>query len=258
MADSSLLNHETLGTDNHPAIIIIHGLFGDKDNLKSIARELSDDYFCILPDTRNHGDSFHSDTMTYSAMAEDIIKLADALEVDQFSVLGHSMGGKIAMEICMKAPDRVNAAIFADISPAAYDGTHDSIMDALSELDLSKVKSRGDADKQLADKISEKGVRQFLLKNLKKTDSGYQWRLNLDALKDNYEHISAAVSTGQYEGPVLFIKGGNSNYLTEKHQPDVSSRFGNASVKIIEDAGHWLHAEKARIFNRLVLEFLAQ
>ncbi|RUO73157.1 alpha/beta fold hydrolase [Idiomarina ramblicola] len=258
MADSSLLNHETLGTENNPAIIIIHGLFGDKDNLKSVARELSEDYYCILPDTRNHGDSFHSDTMTYPAMAEDIINLADTLNIKQFAVLGHSMGGKIAMEICIKAPERVTSAIFADISPAAYDGTHDSIMDALSGLNLNQIKSRGDADKQLADKISEKGVRQFLLKNLKKTDNGYQWRLNLEGLKQNYEQISAAVSKGQYEGPVLFIKGGNSNYLTEKHQQEVSSRFNTAAVKIIEDAGHWLHAEKPRIFNRLVHEFLAQ
>lgn len=258
MADSSLLNHETIGTDTNPAIIIIHGLFGDKDNLKSLARELSDDYFCILPDARNHGESFHSDTMTYPAMADDIIKLADALDIDEFYLLGHSMGGKIAMETCMKAPNRVKAAIFADISPAAYEGTHDSIMDALSSLNINQVKSRSEADKQLSEKISEKGVRQFLLKNLKKTDDGYQWRLNLEGLKQNYQQISAAVSKKQYDGPVLFIKGGNSNYLTEKHQQEVRSRFNNASVKVIEGAGHWLHAEKTRIFNRLVIEFLAQ
>ncbi|MDV6314937.1 alpha/beta fold hydrolase [Idiomarina sp. HP20-50] len=258
MADSSLLNHETLGTDTNPAIIIIHGLFGDKDNLKSVARELSENYFCILPDARNHGDSFHSDTMTYAAMAEDILNLANALEIEQFYLLGHSMGGKIAMETCMKAPDRIKAAIFADISPTAYEGTHDSIMEALSSLNISQVKSRGDADKQLAEKISEKGIRQFLLKNLQKTDNGYQWRLNLDALKHNYQLISAAVSKGQYSGPVLFIKGGNSNYLTEKHQQEVRSRFSNASVKVIEGTGHWLHAEKPRLFNRLVTEFLTE
>lgn len=103
MADSSLLNHETLGTDSNPAIIIIHGLFGDKDNLKSLARELSEDYYCILPDARNHGESFHSDSMTYPDMAEDIIKLADSLNLKQFYLVGHSMGGKIAMETCIKA-----------------------------------------------------------------------------------------------------------------------------------------------------------
>ncbi|WP_286824629.1 alpha/beta fold hydrolase, partial [Idiomarina sp. UBA1919] len=131
-------------------------------------------------------------------------------------------------------------------------------LDALSNLDIDQVKSRGDADKQLAETISEKGVRQFLLKNLKKTDDGYQWRLNLKALRENYQQISAAVSKGQYDGPVLFIKGGSSNYLTEKHQQDVAARFSNASVKVIEGAGHWLHAEKPRIFNRLVIEFIAQ
>jgi len=258
MADSSLLNHETLGTDSNPAIIIIHGLFGDKDNLKSLARELSENYYCILPDARNHGESFHSDTMTYAAMADDIINLADSLKLEQFYLVGHSMGGKLAMETCVKAPKRVEAAVFADISPAAYEGSHDSILDALSALDLSQVKSRSEADKQLAQSISEKGVRQFLLKNLKKTDEGYEWRLNLEGLKQNYPNISAAVSKGQYQGPVLFIKGGNSNYLAEKHQQEVASRFSDASVKVIEGAGHWLHAEKPRIFNRLVIEFIAQ
>jgi esterase len=256
MADSKQLNHETLGNSKNPAAIIIHGLFGDKDNLKRLARELESDFFCVLPDVRNHGDSFHSNDMTYPSMAGDIIALADDLNLDSFHLVGHSMGGKIAMEVAMSAPKRVLSAVFADISPAAYEGTHDRIMEALCALDLSQVKSRGDADKQLSDAIAEKGVRQFLLKNLKRTDDGYQWRLNLNALKECYSEISGAVSENTYDGKALFIKGGNSNYLTEKHEDAVKKRFSNASVKVIDDTGHWLHAEKPRIFNRLVRDFL--
>lgn len=256
MADSSLLNYETLGSSDNPAIVIIHGLFGDKDNLKSVARVLSSNYYCILPDVRNHGESFHSDTMSYPAMAKDVIKLMQHLQLEQLSLLGHSMGGKLAMELCMQAPDSIRSAIFADIAPSAYQGTHDRIMDALCALDLTHVSNRNDADKQLSDAIAEKGVRQFLLKNLKRTDSGYEWRLNLAALKANYSTISGAVSEGHFDKPVLFIKGGNSNYLTEQHQAAVNQRFSQASVKVIEGAGHWLHAEKPRIFNRLVCQFL--
>lgn len=256
MADSKQLNHETLGNPENPTVIIIHGLFGDKDNLKRLARELESDFYCLLPDVRNHGDSFHSNDMTYPNMAQDIVTLADQLNVESFHLVGHSMGGKIAMEVAMQASDRVLSAVFADISPAAYEGTHDRIMDALCQLNLAEVTSRGDADKQLANAIAEKGVRQFLLKNLKRTDNGYQWRLNLKALTQCYDVISGAVSKKEYHGRTLFLKGGNSQYLTEKHQSDVTQRFSNTSVKVIDDTGHWLHAEKPRIFNRLVRDFL--
>lgn len=117
MADSKQLNHETLGNSKNPAVIIIHGLFGDKDNLKRLARELESDFFCVLPDVRNHGDSFHSNDMTYPSMAKDIIALADDLNLDKFHLVGHSMGGKIAMEVAMSSPERVLSAVFADISP---------------------------------------------------------------------------------------------------------------------------------------------
>ena len=256
MAESVTLEYQTLGDDSNPAVIIIHGLFGDKDNLKSLARDLHDDFFCVMVDARNHGDSPHCQSMTYSEMAADVAATCDQLKLEKFHIVGHSMGGKIAMQLAMDYSERVISAVFADIAPGSYDGTHDDILTALKALDLSKVSSRKEADQQLQASIKTAGVRQFLLKNLQKTDDGYQWRLNLNALIDNYQSLSGAVADGQFSGPVLFIKGGDSNYLREAHRDAITQRFADVEVKVIEGAGHWLHAEKPRSFNRLVREFL--
>ena len=257
MAESELLHYETMGDKQNPAVIIIHGLFGDGDNLKSLARDLTPDYFCVLPDARNHGESPHRESMTYTEMADDIVALADELALEHFSLVGHSMGGKIAMEVAMRYEDRVQAAVFADIAPVAYPAHHNGILDALAGLDLDQIGSRSEADKQLSSAIKEKGVRQFLLKNLRKAGDHFAWRLNLTAITERYQQIADGVSDGHYSGPCLFIKGGNSDYLTEQHRAQVTQRFSNTQVKVVENTGHWLHAEKPRIFNRLVKDFLA-
>lgn len=256
MADSVVLQYETLGNSNQPAVIIIHGLFGDKDNLKSLAKELKDDYYCVLVDARNHGESPHCDSMSYPQMAADIVTTANQLKLPQFALVGHSMGGKIAMQVCLDTPQKVTKAVFADIAPVAYEGAHNDILAALQQLDLTQVSSRGDADRQLKDSIPVPGVRQFLLKNLRKTEQGFSWRLNLQAINQQYQQVAGAVGGGQYDGPVLFIKGGESNYLQEQHRAAISERFSNTNVKVIQGTGHWLHAEKPRLFNRTVLQFL--
>ncbi|AVJ57330.1 alpha/beta hydrolase [Idiomarina sp. OT37-5b] len=256
MAESVTLEYQTLGQQQHPTVVLIHGLFGDKDNLKSLARALEDAYYCVMIDARNHGDSPHCEHMSYGEMAADVIATCDSLGIDDFAVVGHSMGGKIAMQLAMDYPQRVTRAVFADIAPAQYDGTHDDILTALKNLDLSQINSRSDADSELANTVKNKGVRQFLLKNLRKSDDGYSWRLNIDALIANYTTLAGNVSEGHYAGPVLFIKGGDSNYLTEAHRDQINQRFDDVEVKVIEGTGHWLHAEKPRIFNRLVREFL--
>lgn len=256
MADSVTLEYQTLGDKDAAAVVLIHGLFGDKDNLKALARDLQKDYFCVMVDARNHGESPHCDSMSYSEMAADVLATCDQLSLQQFALVGHSMGGKIAMQLAMDQPERVRCAVFADIAPADYAGTHDDILSALQAIDLSTVNSRSDADKALSETVKTQGVRQFLLKNLRKTDDGYAWRLNLDGLISNYDNLAGNVSQGQYDGPVLFIKGGESDYLSEQHRDAINQRFSHVDVKIIEGCGHWLHAEKPRIFNRLVSDFL--
>lgn len=251
------LNYERQGEGD--PIILIHGLFGDLDNLKSISRTLTDSYTVVNLDVRNHGLSPHCDEMNYADMATDVVAIADAEGFDSFHLLGHSMGGKIAMEIALRHPSRVRSLIVADIAPVAYDARHSSIIDALSSIDVERLESRAQADAQLAESIETKGVRQFLLKNLRKDGDNWFWRFNLAALRDNYETlIGAPTSDGQYTGPVIFIRGENSDYVTEAHTDAIAARFPRAKPKTIMDTGHWLHAEKPTEFNQLVSDFLEQ
>ena len=251
------LNFERQGEGD--PIILIHGLFGDLDNLKSISRALTDSYTVINLDVRNHGQSPHCDAMNYTDMADDVVAIADAEGFASFHLLGHSMGGKIAMEIALRYPRRVRSLIVADIAPVAYDARHSSILDALSSISIERLASRAQADAQLAETIETKGVRQFLLKNLRKDGDNWFWRFNLAALRDNYQTlIGAPTSEGQYSGPVMFIRGENSDYVTEAHTHAIVSRFPRATPQTIKDTGHWLHAEKPTEFNQLVSDFLEQ
>lgn len=254
MSTAQILNYDVIGQGQ--PVVLLHGLFGDLDNLKGLGRDLSEDFQVILVDARNHGDSFHSDHMNYADMASDLAATLDALDIDKAHIIGHSMGGKIAMEFALAYPQRALSVIAADIAPVAYDPKHRHILDALQQLELSTVTNRSEADQQLAKFIESKGVRQFLLKNLRRDDDGYQWRINLDTLSQCYEEISGAVREGHYDGPVLFIKGGDSNYLLSEHEAAIRQRFSQVDVKIIDGTGHWLHAEKPRIFNRLARAFV--
>ncbi|MDN7135427.1 alpha/beta fold hydrolase [Pseudidiomarina terrestris] len=256
-AQQNLVNYEIMGSKG-PTVLLIHGLFGDLDNLKRLGRELESDYRVVAMDCRNHGDSFHSETMTYAAMADDVKRLVDELGLQKISLVGHSMGGKLAMEFALTYPDLVQSLIVADVAPVAYDARHRHILDVLEAIELEQVSNRKEADAQLAEHIDDRGVRQFLLKNLQRENEQYQWRLNLPVIDRCYSEISAGVRDGEFAGPVLFIKGGDSNYLTEAHRDAVTARFSDVDIKIIEGTGHWLHAEKPRIFNRLVRAFLEQ
>lgn len=251
------LNYEQQG--NGDPVILIHGLFGDLDNLKSISRSLSENYTVVNLDVRNHGQSPHCDDMSYEAMANDVIAIADKEGFDTFHLLGHSMGGKIAMEIALRHPRRVRSLIVADIAPVAYDARHSDIIDALSKIDVDSLEGRQQADDALAETIDTKGVRQFLLKNLRKDNDKWFWRFNLKGLQDNYASlIGAPTSAGQYTGPVLFIRGENSDYVTEAHRDEIAQRFPRARPHTIEGTGHWLHAEKPEEFNQQVSDFLAK
>lgn len=254
MSTAQILNYEVIGSGE--PVLLIHGLFGDLDNLKSLGRDLSADHQVILIDVRNHGDSFHSDSMSYADMADDVAATLDALAIPAVHIVGHSMGGKLAMEFALSYPERVLSLIGADIAPVAYDPRHRHILDALTSVPIDRITSRQEADKHLAQYIDEVGVRQFLLKNLRRGDSGFYWRMNLAALNQCYPVITGSISDGHYDGPVLLIKGGNSNYLTAEHTAAVTARFSQVDVKIIEGAGHWLHAEKPHIFNRLARQFI--
>lgn len=238
-------------------VLVMHGLFGMSDNLMALAKHLAATHQVHVLDLRNHGRSPHDPSMDYALMADDVIGYMDAQGLSQVHLFGHSMGGKVAMQIACQVPERVAALVVADIAPVAYEAHHDAVFEGLCALSVEQVTSRREADRALAAHIDAPGVRQFLLKNLDKGDDGFQWRFNLPALRANYAALSDAPHLEQsYEGPVLLIKGGNSDYIQRDHQPIIERFFPHAELKIIQGAGHWLHAEKPASFQRLVAGFL--
>lgn len=248
--------HTDISGQGEP-LVLIHGLFGSYENLGMIARQLADSFKIINVDLRNHGKSAHLPTMNYQEMAEDVLETLDALGIESAFVLGHSMGGKVAMQIALTAQHRVKKLILADISPVETAPRHVIILKALADLPIAALTDRREAEPILAQSVEEPAVRQFLLKNLMKVDGRLQWRFNLSALTANYSQILAAPSaTGQYLGPVLFIKGGDSDYIQPSHQPIILAMFPQAKAKIIQGTGHWLHAEKPAAFAKIVRDFL--
>jgi esterase len=247
----------THSTGSGEPLVLIHGLFGSYENLAGIARALSDQWQIISIDLPNHGQSPHQDQMDYPGMVAALAETLDSLQLTKVAILGHSLGGKLAMAFALTYPQRVTALIVADIAPVSYPRSHQSVFAGLNAVDLANISSRGDADKQLAQYITEAGVRQFLLKSLQKSGDGFSWRFNLTALEQCYDQLlSAPVIDSKYSGPVLFIKGAESDYILPQHRPQILHYFPAAEAKIINGTGHWLHAEKPAAFAKLVRDFL--
>jgi len=254
------LHYQSLG--NGQPLIILHGLFGTLENWGSQIKTLSESFTVIAVDLRNHGRSPHSDDMNYTVMANDVIELMDELNLASADLMGHSMGGKVAMQLALNNPERIKRLIVVDIAPVQYARHHDDVLTGLNELDLTSIKSRSEADTLLANYISDIGVRAFLLKNLYRNDNKqFTWRMNLPVLTRLYDHISQAPSAAEgasFTHDTLFIKGADSNYLIADYQAEIMSYFPAASFKIIQGAGHWPHAEKPVAFSRMVIRFLEE
>lgn len=239
------------------AIILIHGLFGSLENLGMIAKALKEHYRVISVDVRNHGQSFHKNNMTYSELSQDIINVMDELNISSAYILGHSMGGKIAMQLAINYPDRVKKLIVADIAPIAYPPHHERIINGLKSLNLKSISTRKEADKQLEAYVETPSVRQFLLRNLSSNNGVFHFKCNLNNIADCYPQImSGSLLDKQYTGQVLFIKGGDSDYIQTKHRDTIKMLFPKSTAKIIQGTGHWLHAEKPAVFNKIVHDFL--
>lgn len=250
-----LLNYQQLG--NGKDIILIHGLFGRLENLNMVAKALSENYRVTSVDVRNHGDSFHDSMMDYPTMAQDIVELMKHLTIDSAIILGHSMGGKIAMELALTSPERVEKLIIADIAPVEYPPHHNQIIAGLKSIDLATINQRKDADKQLAQYVDNIGVRQFLLRNLVSENEQFSFKCNIENIDNNYSQIMKTYhGTSTYNGPTLFIKGANSDYILPEHRAEIVRLFPQSRARIIQGAGHWLHAEKTIAFNRSVESFL--
>lgn len=240
-----------------PPLVILHGLFGSLDNWFSIAKELVEHYTLYLVDLRNHGDSPHADEWNYDAMVEDLLTLLDSEGLEKVFLMGHSMGGKMAMNFALKYPERVEKLIVADIAPRFYPVHHETILEGLNSLKLTEIKSRKEADDQLAEYIPELGVRQFLLKSLTRDSTGFAWKVNLKVITQNIENVGEALPEGgKYKGPTLFLAGANSKYIQQKDIADMEKFFPIYQLEFIADAGHWLHAEQPHAVVEEMRKFL--
>lgn len=250
------LNYKSFGQG--PPLIILHGLFGTLDNWQTLAKRWAEHYTVFIIDQRNHGRSPHLDEHNYQLMAEDLHDFMNANWMYEANILGHSMGGKTAMQFAMLYPDMVDKLVVVDIAPKAYVGGHETILEALETLPLNDLENRKAADAFLAQKIDNFGVRQFLLKNLTREKTGaYRWKMNLAVLIENYQAILSNIATEDtFDGECLFVRGQKSAYIKDEDFDLIHRTFPQAQIATIANAGHWVHAEQPQALFEEVSRFL--
>ena len=237
-------------------MMILHGLFGFSDNWQTHAKKLSDYYQVILVDLRNHGRSEWSDEFSYEIMADDIYKLVQELKLNEFILVGHSMGGKVAMRFAQKHEDMLEKLVVVDIGVKKYPMHHEHILAGIHAVKLDDVGSRREAEEQLSQFIDSYGIKQFLLKNLYWVDKGQlAWRMNVKVLEREMEDILSALPVTEVMTPTLFIRGELSNYILDEDIDEIESLFPDSEVVTINGAGHWVHAEAPDEFIETLLSF---
>jgi pimeloyl-ACP methyl ester carboxylesterase len=237
-------------------IVILHGLFGSSDNWQTLGKKFADNFEVYLVDQRNHGHSPKSNEFNYQLLSDDLYNLITDLELENIILIGHSMGGKTVMTFTQQHPEFIEKLIVVDIGPKAYPMHHNIILEGLNSLDLSIIKSRGQADKQLSKYIEDLGVKQFLLKNLYWVETGQLgWRINIPVLEEKMPDIIAAIPDEIVGTPTLFIRGEKSNYIVEDDFQNIYDQFTNSEIETIYNAGHWVHAENPFSFYNIVMDF---
>jgi len=251
-----MLNYNSLGDANGVPLLIAHGLFGSARNWGAVARRLSSERRVVVVDMRNHGTSPHFSSNTYDDMAGDLADVIAPLGT-KADVLGHSMGGKAAMVLALRQPGLVRNLIVADIAPVAYYHSQMPMINAMQSLDLSAISSRREADAALARQIADPGVRAFLLQSLNLHGERPEWNLNLGQLAFDMDRICGFPDlSGSFGGRTLFLTGSQSDYVLPGYHPRIMSLFPNAEFREIAGAGHWLHADRPREFERELQHFL--
>ncbi len=240
-------------------LLILHGFLGMSDNWKTLGSQYSADGFEVhMIDLRNHGRSFHSEEFTYQAMADDILQYCNHHGLKEIFLMGHSMGGKVAMLFAAQHPEYVSKLIVADIGPQSYRPHHDEILQALASVDFKKVDQRQDVDELLSSGVPDLGTRQFLMKSLYWKEPGkLAYRFNLDAFLKNRDIIGDALpENATFDKPTMFISGENSKYVESEDHPLIKTHFPDVRFEVIKNAGHWLHAENPKDYFASTTAFL--
>lgn len=241
-------------------LLILHGFLGMSDNWKTLGTQFTTEGYQVhLLDLRNHGRSFHSETFNYEVMAQDVYEYCLANQFSNIDIIGHSMGGKVAMCLATTYPNLVRKLIVADIGPKYYAPHHQNILAGLNAVDFSSKPSRNEVDSTLTTYIPDFGTRQFILKSLYWKEPGQlAFRFNLSVFNSKIEEIGKALpAEARTEVPALFIRGGNSNYILDKDLDGIHSHFPNSNCVTIPNADHWLHAENPKLFYQYCIDFLA-
>ena len=239
-------------------MVLLHGLFGSGSNLGALARSLQDRYSVHSVDLPSHGRSEWLQQMDLHNMAQCLEQWMTHHDLADACLVGHSLGGKLAMQLALSAPQRVRALVVADIAPVVYDPQHDSVFAALQAVVAMRCTSRQAATQTMAETIDDPGVVQFLLTSLRRGEDGvYRWRFDVEGIFRDYHRLrDAPAAIGAFAGPVQFIKGGDSAYIQERHRPHILALFPQAQLKVMPACGHWLHAQQPRLFNSLVGRFI--
>jgi esterase len=239
-------------------LVFLHGLFGSSANWGGIVKAFSETHYCIVPDLRNHGRSFHDGTVGYGAQSGDVINLLEELEIEKATLIGHSMGGKVAMMVALHQPEMVDRLVVVDMAPRRYQHSFAGILTALKKIDLEHLENRNEADSFLANYIDESGVRSYLLQNLVRTSNAWQWRINIEALSNGIAQITGfpVNESRRFNGPSLFIYGNNSDYVDAEGRAAISHFFPNAEVRGVDNAGHWVYADQPQVFINYLSRFL--
>ena len=254
------LNYKVFGS-GYP-VIILHGLLGSLDNWQSIAKKLAEIFQVFIVDQRNHGRSPHADDFNYQILSDDLLDFLEQQHISKAHLIGHSMGGKVAMKFALNHTDKVVKLVVVDIGPNDYGDEGSYIFKALVSIDLSKIKSREEVTNMLLKELNNDQVTvQFLMKSLERSDlgqTGFKWKFNLDSLWKNYDKISGpVVSPKPFHGETLFIKGEKSDFINSSNRASIAALFPQFQSVDINGAGHWVQADRPEEFVSRVIEFLS-
>lgn len=254
------LFYRRFGNEGDQPIIILHGLFGISDNWASYARRIAMEGFLVfVVDQRNHGQSPRSDNFNYLALTDDLFDFIDEHAIEDPILIGHSMGGKVAMRFALENPHLVKKLVVVDITLKAYGVRehHKKIINAMRSLDFNHIQTRQQAEDQLSTGITDARIRQFIMKNLHRISSDrFEWRIHLEGLADNIDEMFDAIDTSNtFVKPTLFIKGGASDYILLEDFDQIRYNFPQAEIITIEGASHWVHVEAMERFYQLTSGF---
>jgi esterase len=250
------LHYKKLG-EGKP-LVVLHGVFGSSDNLYTVCKQISEQGFEVfILDARNHGQSPRSEEFNYKVLAEDLNAFLEEQGLDKPAVLGHSMGGKTVLQFSQMF-DNYSKLIVVDIAAKGYSPHHSHIIEGLQSINLSTLASRKEAELTFSKYVTDPGEQMFLLKNLYRTDSGgFDWRINVPVLAKNSENVVAAIPLSKkVESPLLLMRGGDSNYVSDRSVEDLRVFYSNLKLETIAGANHWIHAIKPKEFVEITVQFL--